>query len=108
MHRAANPPPVSATRYDDGAGRRALDHLVDVMDNLAGQVLLDSARAIFRASSAGPAKGYAAYITAQFYLNSPDVKDVRAAHDWIATALQQDPNNQKYLNLKTAIDRELP
>jgi serine/threonine protein kinase len=103
----ALPPPVSATRYDDAAGTRALDHLVDVMDNLPGEVLLDSAKAIFRASSRGVPKGYAAYVTAQLYLNVPDMKDLHAANDWIITALQQDPNNRKYKDLKTSIDREL-
>jgi hypothetical protein len=109
-HRAANPPPPPslATRYDDSAGRRALDHLVDEMDNLSGQILVDSAQSIYRASSRGAAKGYAAYITAQFYLNGSGVRDVRAASDWITSALQQDPSNSKYRQLKAAIDREQP
>jgi eukaryotic-like serine/threonine-protein kinase len=104
--RAVNPQPAAAGRYDDAAGKRALDHMVDEMDNLPGEQLVDSAQKIYRASSPGVAKGYAAYITAQFYLNGTGVRDVRAASDWIVTALQQDPGNQKYQDLKTAIARE--
>ena len=106
--RTRPPAPPTASRYDDAAGRRALDHLVDEMDNLSGGLLVDSAKAVYGASSPGTAKGYAAYITAQFYLNGSGVRDVRAARDWIITALQHDPNNAKYRNLKSAIDREQP
>jgi hypothetical protein len=109
-HRAANPPlppaPPPAASYDDAAGKRALDHLVDAMDSLPGQMLVDSAQQIYRASSLGAAKGYAAYIAASLYLNVNAIKDVRAASDWITKALEQDPNNAKYRNLKSAIDRE--
>jgi hypothetical protein len=101
-------PPSAASRYDDAAGRRALDHLVEEMDNLSGGLLVDSAKAVFGASSPGIAKGYAAYIAAQFYLNGSGVRDVHAARDWIITALQHDPKNAKYRQLKSAIDREQP
>ena len=110
--RAPAPVPVAAVvptgaTDDDAAGRRALDHLVDELDNLPGEVLLDSAKSIYRASRQGSAKGYAAYVTAQFYLNGTGVRDVRAARNWIVTALQHDAGNQTYRDLKTAIDRDL-
>ena len=97
-------PPLSL-RYDDAAGARALDHLVDEMDNLPGDQLVDSAKAIYRASSPGAAKGNAAYMTAQLYLLK--VQDLQAAREWINTALQQVPGNQKYGDLRTAINRDL-
>ncbi len=105
--RVATPPPAGSS-YDDAAGRRALDHLVAEMDNLSGGLLVDSAKAVYLASSPGLAKGYAAYITAQFYLNGSGIRDVGAARDWIIRALQQDPTNAKYRDLKSAIDREQP
>jgi hypothetical protein len=97
---------VSTLASDDAAGRRALDRLVDEMDNLPGELLVDSAKSIFRASSAGLPKAYAAYITSQMYLLK--VQDLRYARDWIVTALQHDPNNQKYRDLKSSIEREQP
>ncbi|HLZ46983.1 MAG TPA: serine/threonine-protein kinase [Gemmatimonadales bacterium] len=109
-HRAANPPPppapAAAASYDDAAGKHALDHLVDAMDRLPGQMLVDSVQQIYRASSPGAAKGYAAYIEATLYLNVNAIKDVRAASDWINKAVEQDPTNTTYRNLKSAIDRE--
>jgi serine/threonine-protein kinase len=110
-HRASNPsqapPPTASPRYDDGAGRRALDHLTDpdVMDNMASDVLVDSAKAIFRASMADTAKAYAAYSLAQLYVLK--VQDSRNARDWIATALQLAPDVKKYKDLRAAIDRDL-
>lgn len=100
-------PPASAAGYDDAAGKHALDHLFDEVDSLPGKMLVDSAQQIYRASSPGSAKGYAAYITAELYLNASAVKDVRAASDWIVRALQQDPSKKTYRDLKNAIDREL-
>lgn len=94
-----------APRYDDAAGARALDHLVDEMDTLRGDLLVDSAQAVYRASTGSAAKGNAAYIVAQLYLLK--LQDLRAASDWIATALRHDAANQKYVNLRTAINREL-
>jgi len=102
---AARPAPPPATPYDDAAGHRALDHLVDVMDDVGSAVLVDSARAIYRASTSEPAKAYAAYITAQLYLLK--VQDLQKAHDWIATALKHSPNDSKYNNLRTAIETDM-
>lgn len=101
----AAPPPAS--RYDDAAGRRALDQLtdLDVMDNMAGDALVDSAKAIYRASVADTAKAFAAYVLAQLYVLK--VKDSRNARDWISTALRFAPNNTKYQGLRTAIDRDM-
>ncbi|MGH7530545.1 MAG: serine/threonine-protein kinase [Gemmatimonadales bacterium] len=102
------PSPVPASppaRYDDAAGRRALDLLVDEMDNLPTTVLLDSAQAIYRQTQQPPAKAYAAYMTSQFYLLK--ARDLRAARDWIQIALQHTPTERKYQNLRAAIDRDL-
>ena len=100
-------PPAAASRHDDAAARRALDHLTDpdVMDNMAGDALVDSAKAIYRAAVADTAKAYAAYVLAQLYVLK--VKDSRNAHDWISTALRFAPNNTKYRGLRTAIDRDM-
>jgi len=98
---SSTPPPP---RYDDAAGKRALDHLMDEMDSLPEGVLVDSAKAIYRASSAATAKGYAAYVVAQLYLLKE--KDVGPASDWINTALQHDPANPSYLGLRRSINRE--
>ena len=101
------PPPVSAARYDDAAGRRALDNLSDpdVMDTMAGDVLVDSAKAIFRASVADTAKAFAAYVIAQLYVLK--VQDSRNASDWISTALRFAPDVKKYKDLRASIDRDL-
>jgi len=99
------PPPSTATRYDDAAGKRALDHLVDLMDDWPGDSLVDSAKAIYRASGQERAKAYAAYITSQLYLLK--VQDLRNAHDWIVTAVRHSPNDSTYSNLRSAIERDL-
>jgi len=75
------------------------------MDNTASDVLVDSAKAIFRASMADTAKAYAAYSLAQLYVLK--VQDSRNARDWIATALQLAPDVKKYKDLRAAIDRDL-
>jgi len=103
--RAPLPAPPPTNRYDDAAGRRALVGLVDAMDDLPGDVLVDSAKAIYRASGQESAKGNAAYITAQLYLLK--VQDLRSARDWIVTALRHSPNDQKYRDLRTAVERDL-
>ena len=111
-HRAPNPPPAapppsSAPRYNDAAGRRALEHLTDpdFMDAAETQFLLDSAQAVYRASVADTAKAYAAYIIAQVYVLK--AKDSRGAQEWITRALQFAPNVKKYKDLRAAIDRDL-
>ncbi len=101
----AAPPPSTATRYDDAAGKRALNHLVDLMDDWPGDSLVDSAKAIYRASGQERAKAYAAYITSQLYLLK--VQDLRNAHDWIVTAVRHSPNDSTYSNLRSAIERDL-
>ena len=72
---------------------------------MAGDVLVDSATAIYRASVADTAKAYAAYIIAQVYVLK--VKDTRNARDWISTALRFAPDVQKYKDLRASIDRNL-
>ena len=115
-HRATNPPPAappatpppsSAPRYNDAAGRRALENLTDpdFMDATDTQFLLDSAQAVYRASVSDSAKAYAAYIVAQIYVLK--AKDSRGAQDWITRALQFAPNVKKYKDLRAAIDRDL-
>src|SRR5690349_12503911 len=56
------PPPAPASRYNDAAGRQALLHLTDpdVMDSSPGDELVDSAKAIYRASISDSAKAFAA------------------------------------------------
>jgi hypothetical protein len=100
-------PPPPASRYDDAAGRLALDQLADpdVMDNMTGEVLVDSAKALYRAAVADTAKAYAAYVIAQLYVLK--VKDSRNAHDWISTALRFAPSNKKYRGLRAAIDQDM-
>jgi hypothetical protein len=100
-------PPPPASRYDDASGRLALDQLADpdVMDNMPGEVLVDSAKAIYRAAVADTAKAYAAYVIAQLYVLK--VKDSRNAHAWISTALRFAPSNKKYQGLRTAIDQDM-
>jgi hypothetical protein len=89
------------------AGRLALDQLADpdVMDKMPGEVLVDSAKAIYRTSVADTAKAYAAYVIAQLYVLK--VKDSRNAHDWISTALRFAPSNKKYRGLRAAIDQDM-
>ena len=96
----------AAIRHDDAAGRRALDQLTDpdFIDTTPADVLVDSAKAIYRASVTDSAKAYAAYSIAQLYVLK--VKDIPNAHDWISTALRLAPNNQKYQGLRTAIDQD--
>jgi len=98
-------PPAAANRYDDVAGRRALINLTDIMDDMAGGALVDSAKTIYRASVADTAKAYAAYIIAQLYVLK--VQDNRNAHDWILTALRFAPTNKTYQGLRTAIERDM-
>jgi hypothetical protein len=75
------------------------------MDNMAGDVLVDSAKAIFRASVADTAKAFAAYVIAQLYVLK--VQDSRNARDWISTALRFAPDVKKYKDLRASIDRDL-
>src|SRR5262249_27822270 len=98
------PPPVAAPRYDDAAGRRALDHLSDpdFMDTMAEDVIVDSAKVISRASLADSAKAYAAYTLAQLYVVK--VQDVGAAREWISTALRLAPGVKRYKDFRTSID----
>jgi len=98
------PPPSTASRYDDAAGRRALDHLTDpdFMDTMAENALVDSANVIYRASVADTAKAYAAYTLAQLYIVK--VQDVGAAREWISTALRLAPGVKRYKDLRTSID----
>jgi len=98
-------PPAAPNRYDDVAGRRALVNLTDIMDDMAGDALVDSAKTIYRASVADTAKAYAAYIIAQLYVLK--VRDNRNAHEWILTALRFAPANKTYQGLRTAIERDM-
>jgi len=97
-------PPSTASRYEDAAGRRALDHLTDpdFMDTMAEDALVDSAQVIYRASVADSAKAYAAYRLAQIYIVK--VQDVGAAREWISTALRLAPGVKRYKDLRTSID----
>ncbi len=104
---ATPPPPATASRYDDAAGRQALLHLTDpdVMDSLPGDKLVESAKAIYSASVSDSAKAFAAYSISQLYVLK--IKDSRNAHEWITTALRHAPNNTKYRDLRTAIERDM-
>lgn len=100
----SNPVPVTgaeAVRRDTAA----LGHLIDVMDDLSGQVLVDSATAIFRRSSSGVVQANAAYTIAQFYLLK--IRDLPKAHDWISQAVRLAPGNTQYQNLLAAVNRDM-
>jgi len=99
-------PPPNASRYDDAAGRQALLRLTDpdVKDSVPGDKLVDSAKAIYRASVSDSAKAFAAYSITLLYVLK--IKDSRNAHDWIMTALRHAPNTRKYQDLRTAIERD--
>jgi serine/threonine-protein kinase len=101
----AGTPPGSRPGPDAAALTAALAALLDKIDDLSGDVLVDSGRAIFNAARSSAVKAEAAYTLAQVYVIK--VRDLQKAHDWIASAVQLAPSTRKYTDLLSAVNNDM-
>jgi hypothetical protein len=101
----AGTPPGSRPEPDAPALTAALGALLDKIDDLSGDVLVDSGRAIFNAARSSAVKAEAAYTLAQVYVIK--VRDLQKAHDWIANAVQLAPTTRKYTDLLSAVNNDM-
>jgi hypothetical protein len=97
--------PGSRPGPDAAAQTAALGALLDKIDDLSGDVLVDSGRAIFNAARSSAVKAEAAYTLAQVYVIK--VPDLQKAHDWIASAVQLAPMTRKYTDLLSAVNNDM-